>query len=201
MPRRRTPAGGIASDWSAGGDERSEDQRAVRDPAARIRPAREHDAAAIAAIYAPIVRASHVTFETEPPAERELRRRIREAEGRYPWLVHEEEGWVTGYGFATAFRSRPAYRWTAEASIYVDPPCRGRGVGGRLGRSLLEALESAGYRSAIGVVALPNPASEALLTALGFRRVGVLRSAGFKLERWWDVELWQKDLGAGERAV
>lgn len=103
---------------------------------------------------------------------------------------------MAGYGYAGPFRDRPAYRWTTEASVYVDPSSRGRGIGRRLGTALLDALEEAGYRSVVGVVALPNPASEALLTRLDFRRVGVLRSAGFKLDRWWDVALWQKELGA-----
>lgn len=163
-------------------------------PAAEVRPARAGDAGAIAAIYAPIVLESHVTFETEPPSAAELGRRIREEPPAYPWLVHEEAGAVTGYACAAPFRPRAAYRWTVEASIYVEPSRRGRGIGAALGRALLEELASRGYRSAIGVVALPNPSSEALLGNLGFDRVGVLRSAGFKLDRWWDVALWQKEL-------
>lgn len=161
-------------------------------PAAGVRPARPDDAEAIAAIYAPLVHRSHVTFETEPPSAAELRRRIRDEPPAYPWLVHDEAGAVTGYGCAAPFRPRAAYRWTVEASIYVEPSRRGRGIGAALGRALLEELAGRGYRSAVGVVALPNPASERLLQGLGFERVGILREAGFKLDGWWDVALWQK---------
>lgn len=126
-------------------------------PDGEVRPAREDDAGAIAMIYAPIVRDSHATFETEPPPEEAIRERIREAGRNRPWLVWEERGRVAGYGYAGPFRDRPAYRWTMEASVYVDPASRGRGVGRRLGTALLAALEEAGYRSAVGVVALPNP--------------------------------------------
>lgn len=168
-------------------------------PGGAVRAARESDAATIAAIYAPIVRESHVTFETEPPPEAAIRERIRQAGPERPWLVWEERGRVAGYGNAGPFRNRPAYRWTVEASVYVDPASRGRGIGRRLGTALLDALEEADCRSVVGVVALPNPASEALLTGLGFRKVGVLRSAGFKLGRWWDVALWQKELGPGKK--
>jgi phosphinothricin acetyltransferase len=112
-----------------------------------------------------------------------------------PWLVAEEEK-VVGFASAGPFRARPAYRWTAEASIYVAKAARRRGVARGLGEAILERLRVAGYRSAIGVVALPNPASEGLMKALGFRPVGVIHDAGFKLDRWWDVALWQRGLGS-----
>lgn len=164
-----------------------------------IRPAREDDADAIVAIYAPLVRDSHVTFETEPPTEAEVRARIRDA--AYPWRVLEDGDGVAAYGCGSVFRARPAYRRTVEASVYVDPARRGRGVGTALGGALLEVLAGAGFHSAVGVVALPNSASEALLRRLGFRRAGVLREAGFKLERWWDVAIWQRALeGSGSEA-
>lgn len=111
-----------------------------------------------------------------------------------PWLVHESEGRVDGFASAGPFRSRAAYRWTAETSLYVAEAARRRGVGHSLGEAILERLKSANYRSAVGIVALPNPASERLLTSLGYRQVGVLRDAGFKLDRWWDVALWQRHI-------
>lgn len=160
-----------------------------------IRPAREEDAPAILSIYAPIVRESHVTFEAEPPTEAAIRERIRYA--RHPWIVHDEGHGVAGYAYGSEFRPRPAYRWTVEASIYVARSMRGRGIGAALGRALTAALAEAGYRNAVGVVALPNPASEALLERLGFRRAGVLEEAGFKLDRWWDVALYQRALEDG----
>jgi phosphinothricin acetyltransferase len=110
-----------------------------------------------------------------------------------PWIVADEEG-VVGFASAAPFRSRAAYGRTAEASIYVSEAARGNGVGRSLGEAILRELGAAGYHSVIGVVALPNPASERLLQALGFQVVGTIREAGFKLDRWWDVQLWQRVL-------
>lgn len=141
------------------------------------------------AIYAPIVVATHISFEVEPPAEEELRRRMEIAP--VPWLVRESEGEIVGFASAAPFRERAAYRWTAEMSIYVAERARLRGLGRELGEALLERLRGGGYRSAVGIVALPNPASEGLLRALGFQPAGLLREAGYKLGRWWDVQLWQ----------
>jgi phosphinothricin acetyltransferase len=154
-----------------------------------IRPAAPRDVPAIHAIYAPIVRETHISFETEPPPEEEIRRRMEAAP--IPWLVRESAGEIVGFASAGPFRERAAYRWTAEMSIYVAERARLRGMGRELGGALLERLRVGGYRSATGVVALPNPASEGLLRALGFRPVGILREAGYKLDRWWDVQLWQ----------
>lgn len=155
-----------------------------------IRAATAADSGAIHAVYAPIVRDTHISFEVEPPSEEEIRRRI--VASPVPWLVREMEGEIVGFVSAGPFRARAAYRWTAETSIYVAEHARRRGVGRDLGEAILERLRSDRYRSAIGVVALPNPASEGLLNALGFRSVGIIRDAGFKLDRWWDVELWQR---------
>ena len=113
---------------------------------------------------------------------------------KVPWLVRESDGEIVGFASAGPFRERAAYRWTAEMSIYVAERARRRGMGRELGGALLERLRVGGYRSATGVVALPNPASEGLLRALGFRPVGLLREAGYKLDRWWDVQLWQRSL-------
>jgi phosphinothricin acetyltransferase len=157
-----------------------------------IRAAAPADARAIQSIYAPIVRETHFSFEIEPPSVEEIRRRMESAPVR--WIVHED-GAILGFASGGPFRERAAYRWTAEASVYVAEAARGRGVGRDLGVAILDSLRSAGYHSAVGVVALPNAASEGLLLALGYLRVGVIREAGFKLGRWWDVALWQRDLG------
>lgn len=111
-----------------------------------------------------------------------------------PWLVRESDGRIDGFASAGPFRSRAAYRWTAETSMYVAEPARRRGVGRALGEAILEQLRSANYRSAVSIVALPNPASEQLMTSLGYKQVGILRDAGFKLDRWWDVAFWQRHL-------
>ncbi|HYO45888.1 MAG TPA: GNAT family N-acetyltransferase [Gemmatimonadota bacterium] len=164
-----------------------------------IRPATAADSRAIQAVYAPIVRDTHISFEIEPPSDEEIRRRIEAAP--VPWLVRETEGEIVGFASAGPFRERAAYRWTAETSIYVAESARRRGIGRDLGEAILERLRSGGYKSAIGVVALPNPASEGLMKALGFRPVGILREAGFKLGCWWDVQLWQRHLSPGADLV
>jgi phosphinothricin acetyltransferase len=141
------------------------------------------------------VRETHISFELEVPSIAEIRRRIDAS--AVPWLVREGSGGsIVGFASAGPFRSREAYRWTAETSVYVAESARRRGFGRGLVEAILEQLGSASYRSAVGVVALPNPASEGLLSALRFRRVGVLREAGFKLDRWWDVALWQRHLAS-----
>lgn len=156
-----------------------------------IRIAGPTDAGAIHAIYAPIVRHTHISFELEPPSLEQMQERL--ASSPVPWLVREEAGGtIAGFASAGPFRSREAYRWTAETSVYVTESARRRGVGRGLGEALLEQLRSARYRSAVAIVALPNPASEGLMHALGYRQAGLLRDAGFKLDRWWDVALWQR---------
>ena len=110
------------------------------------------------------------------------------------WLVWESGGRIVGFASASRFREREAYNRTAEASIYVAPAARRKGVGRALCEAILDRLQESGHRSAVGVVALPNPASERLLEDLRFRRAGVLHAAGFKFEEWWDVALWQRDL-------
>jgi L-amino acid N-acyltransferase YncA len=160
----------------------------------RIRQARPEDAGAIAAIYAPFVRESHISFETEPPTESEIATRIQTTLIDAPWLVHETDGEVDGYAYASRFRDRSAYRWSAETSVYLREDRRRRGIGRRLLATLLEALVEDGYRNAFAVIALPNAPSVALFEALGFTPAGVWREVGWKLGAWWDVGVWQKPL-------
>lgn len=162
-----------------------------------IRLTRPDDAGAIAAIYAPFVQNSHVSFETAVPTEDEVRDRIHSTLDFAPWLVHESEGRVDGYAYATRFKDRPAYRWTVETSVYVRDDRRRRGVARALMTALLDGLALQGFHSAVAVIALPNEASVALFESLGFRRVGLFPAVGFKLGAWWDVGMWQRRLGEG----
>ena len=164
---------------------------------ALIRLANEEDPAAIAAIYAPYVTDSCVSFEEVAPGEAEMGRRIRgDRPGFYPWFVAEEEGEVRGFASSAPFRSRHAYRWTVETGIYLAPDAAGRGIGRRLLSALLEELEWQGYVAAIGAIALPNPVSVALHERLGFAHAGIYRQVGFKMGQWLDVGLWEKNLAA-----
>ncbi len=160
-----------------------------------IRLAGFGDAASIAAIYAPFVRETHVSFETEPPTAEEIRGRMEGAREFAPWLVHETEGSVVGYAYGSRFHQRAAYRWTVETSVYVAPDRRRRGVGRALVTTLLGLLERQGFRTAVAIISLPNDASVALYESLGFRPAGLLPAAGFKLGRWWDVGRWSRALG------
>jgi phosphinothricin acetyltransferase len=159
-----------------------------------IRAASPDDAAAIAAIYSPFVSDSAVSFELEPPEPVEMARRIQEGQQRFPWLVATEGGEVVGYAYATDFRSRPAYRRSAEASLYIAEGSRGRGLGRRLLGTILDDLEERGIVTVIGGLTLPNPASEALFLSAGFEHVGVFRSVGFKFGKWHDVAFYQRTL-------
>ena len=160
-----------------------------------VRDATSADAAACAAIYAPYVSDSAVSFETDPPVPEELARRIRTALERHAWLVAERDGDVVGYAYATAYRSRPAYRWTCEVSVYVASEVQRGGVGRSLYAALLERLAARGFRTAVAAMTLPNPASAALHEALGFTPSGVLAHVGWKAGRWHDVALLQRGLG------
>lgn len=159
-----------------------------------IRLAEEGDAEGVRSIYAPVVRETVISFELEAPSVEEMRERIGSLRGRLPWLVCTEGPEVCGYAYADRFRTRAAYQWSAEVTVYVSPSWRRRGVGLALYTSLLEAMRLLGYRNAFAGIALPNAPSVALHEALGFRPAGIFRAAGFKLGRWHDVGWWQLEL-------
>jgi len=163
----------------------------------RVRRATADDAAAIASIYAPYVRASVVSFETEAPDAAEIRDRIVALGDLYPWLVAcDEDGAVRGYAYGCAFRTRPAYRFSVETTVYVADGAHGRGIGTLLYRALLALLEAQGFTQAIGAITVPNEASIALHESLGFARAGTYEKVGFKLGDWRSVGLWQRPLAA-----
>jgi L-amino acid N-acyltransferase YncA len=162
-----------------------------------IRPARRADADAIAAVYAPYVTATVVSFETDPPDGDEMARRMSaRISGRplLPWLVAERDGRVTGYAYASRHRARAAYRWGADVSAYLEDGERGRGTGKALYGELLPVLHELGYTGAYAGITLPNPASVALHEAIGFTLVGIYRHVGYKLGSWHDVGWWQRAL-------
>jgi L-amino acid N-acyltransferase YncA len=158
--------------------------------ATRIRLATPADAAAVQAIYAPVVQETAISFELTPPSVAEMARRIEETLLRYPWLVLERDGAVAGYVYAGAHRSRPAYRWSVDTTVYVDAKARRTGVGRALYTSLIRLLALQGFVSAYAGITLPNPGSVALHEAVGFRPVGVYRAVGWKLGAWRDVGWW-----------
>ena len=160
-----------------------------------IRWATPKDAAAILAVYAPYVRETPITFETEVPSLEDFRERIRGILETYPYLVAEEDGEVRGYAYAHRCGERAAYDWDAEFSIYLDEACRGRGWGKALSAAELQLLAMQGVRNVFSLIALPNEASIGLHESLGFRHMGTQRRAGYKLGAWHDVEWMQKEIG------
>ncbi len=156
-----------------------------------IRLAAETDAEALRAIYAPVVAKTAISFEVEPPDEAEMRRRIRETLRTHPWLVAQDEGAVVGYAYATSHRSRAAYQWSVDVSVYVHEAHRKKGHALTLYRALLAALRLQGFVNAYAGIALPNPPSVRLHDALGFESVGVYERVGFKAGAWRDVGWWQ----------
>lgn len=165
-----------------------------------LRPAEERDAEAVAAIYAPLVAETAISFEVEPPDAGEMRRRIAGTLPALPWLVCEGPQALLGYAYASPHRARAAYRWSLDVSVYVAEPARGRGVGSALYAALLPLLARQGYRRAYAGITLPNPASVRLHEAFGFTPVGIYRGVGFKLGAWHDVGWWECRLAAAEDA-
>lgn len=160
-------------------------------PHLTVRDATAADAAGCAAIYAPFVTGTAVTFETVPPDAAEMAGRIAAAQQRHAWLVAEEAGVLLGYAYAGAYRPRAAYSRTAETSIYLAPAAAGRGVGRTLYAALLQRLRDLGYGTAVGGLTPPNPASAALHAALGFERVGSFTRVGRKFRRWHGCDWWE----------
>ncbi len=156
-----------------------------------IRLAQESDGAAIAAIYAPIVEHTAVSFETVAPTAQDMTRLIAETLPAYPWLVCEIDGQVAGYAYVTKHRVRAAYRWSVDTSVYVSGDCRRQGVARGLYRSLFAILAAQGFYNAFAGIALPNVASVGLHESLGFEAIGMYRRVGFKLGSWHDVGWWQ----------
>ena len=161
----------------------------------QIRTAAPDDAAAVQAIYAPIVRDTAISFETEPPTVDEMQGRIGATLAQFPWLVALDDGGrVAGYVYAGRYAERAAYRWSVTVSAYVRADRRGHGVGRALYAELFSQLRGLGYCQAYAGITLPNAASVALHEAMGFQPAGVFRNAGHKQGRWHDVGWWQLPL-------
>lgn len=167
-----------------------------------IRPSRDADVASIAAIYAHHVLNGLASFEEVPPPVEEMARRRGDILAReLPYLVAERDGKVLGYAYAGPFRTRSAYRFTLEDSIYIDPVEVGRGLGRALLKPLLDRCEELGYRQMVAVIGgRETVPSIKLHAALGFAHVGVLTGIGFKFGRWVDTVLMQRALGSGAGA-
>jgi phosphinothricin acetyltransferase len=154
-----------------------------------IRSASADDADQIAAIYAPYVRDTPISFEIVPPSGEEMRQRISALTATYPWLVCAADT-VLGYAYASRHRERAAYQWSVDVSVYVRTDAHRRGIGRALYAALLRIVTAQGFYRAYGGITLPNPSSVGLHEAMGFQPVGVYRAVGFKHGAWHDVGWW-----------
>ena len=156
-----------------------------------IRPALPDDAPQICGIYNHYVEETVITFEEQTVSGAEMSRRIVDTTTTFPWLVTEIDGSIAGYAYATAWKSRSAYRFAVETAIYLKPDLTGRGVGHELYAALIADLRERHLHSVIGGIALPNDASIALHEKLGFRKIGIFPEVGWKLSAWVDVGYWE----------
>ncbi|RZI76489.1 MAG: N-acetyltransferase family protein [Variovorax sp.] len=164
-----------------------------------IRPSRDADVEAIAAIYAHHVLHGTGTFETEPPTAADMAARRADVLSKgLPYLVAERGGEVLGFAYCNWFKPRPAYRFSAEDSIYLAEAARGQGLGARLLAELSHAAQAAGVRKLIAVIGdSANAGSVGVHRAQGFTHVGVFKDCGWKFGQWRDVVLMEKVLGEG----
>jgi phosphinothricin acetyltransferase len=164
-----------------------------------IRPSRDEDVETITAIYAHHVLHGTGTFETEPPSLADMAARRADVLGKnLPYLVAEENGEVLGFAYCNWFKPRPAYRFSAEDSIYMSESARGKGLGAKLLAALSQAAEAAGVRKLIAVIGdSANAGSVGVHCSQGFTHVGVLKDCGWKFGEWRDVVLMEKVLGEG----
>ena len=162
--------------------------------ALKIQVAKESDAPNLLRIYRPIVETTAISFELAPPGVDEFKERIRNVLFSHVWLVCEEASEILGYAYASKFRPREAYQWTAEVTVYVSPTQQRRGVARGVYLSLFAALRLQGFCTAVAVIALPNEASVKLHEDLGFKPIGIFPRIGYKLGKWHDTGWWQLPL-------
>ena len=167
----------------------------------KLRPATLADIPAITAIYAHAVRHGTASFELEPPTEAEITRRMQAVlDGNFPYLAAEIDGNLAGYAYASLYRTRPAYRFTVENSVYVAADMHRRGIGKALLQRLIEECTTRGYRQMIAVIGdSDQAASIGVHKACGFEPAGNLKSIGWKFGKWLDTPLMQRALGDGAK--
>jgi L-amino acid N-acyltransferase YncA len=157
-----------------------------------IRPVTSSDAESICKIYNYYVLYSHYNFEEEAVTVADMQNRIATNTKKFPWLVYESQGEIVGYAYASEWKSRCSYRYSAETSVYMQYGQEGKGIGSVLYRALLEELSKLEVHAVIGGIAQPNESSIALHEKLGFEKIAHFKEVGYKLNRWIDVGYWEK---------
>ena len=166
----------------------------MSEPVFTFRLATPDDAEVLQAIYAPYVETT-VTFEYVAPPVEEFRQRIIDRVSVYPYIVCEEDGVPVGYAYASRLYERAAYAWAVELSVYFAPNHRGRGMGRKIYDKMLSLLKLQGVRTVHGKVTFPNPASDKLHNAMGFKLMATLENVGFKNGEWRSINHWEKQIG------
>ena len=156
-----------------------------------IRQVRASDSSAIMDIYNEYILNSISTFEEQPIDAHEMKKRIEVVITKYPWLVYEENNELLGYAYATQWKSRIAYRHTAESTVYLKQEVMTRGIGTTLYKELIHQLRARGIHAVIGGISLPNAPSIGLHEKMGFEKIAHFKEVGFKFNKWIDVGYWQ----------
>jgi L-amino acid N-acyltransferase YncA len=165
-------------------------------PEIQVRTARLEDAVAFAALYAPYVQRTPISFEEIAPSADEMARRVADVLAYAPWLTALVDDAIVGYAYASRHAERAGYRWSIDVSVYIDERFHRRGIGRKLYNELLQIVERLNYRRAYAGVTLPNEGSVALHRAFGFELVGTYARVGWKQGKWYDVAWFGRDLGS-----
>lgn len=159
-----------------------------------IRPVNIDDAQAICDLYNYYVENTVISFEAEPVSLEDMEDRITQTSSQFPWIVYVNEGKLVAYAYANQWKSRAAYRYTLECTVYAAHDLTEKGVGTKLYQHLFNELNNSFVRSVMAVIALPNPASVGLHEKMGFTKVAHFQEVGYKKDQWIDVGYWQKML-------
>jgi len=159
-----------------------------------IRLANSNDSAGILEIYAPFILNSTTTFEVDIPSTDEIANRINKYLEKGPWLVSVHNGLITGYAYASEHRSRAAYQWSIELSVYIHPDHQGNKLATRLYQCALEILHRQGYCNIYAGITQPNEPSDAFHRSMGFELIGTYNKIGYKQGKWCDVKWYQRSL-------
>jgi len=156
-----------------------------------IRDVQKEDAERICEIYNHYVENSIITFEEQVVSVSEMQNRIQETSAKFPWLVYEEYGSILGYAYVSSWKSRCAYRYSVESTVYLSKTSVGKGIGSQLYETLIARLRTLSFHSIIAAIAIPNPASAALHEKMGFEKVAHFKEVGWKFGQWIDVGCWE----------
>jgi L-amino acid N-acyltransferase YncA len=159
-----------------------------------IRLISETDAPAVLEIYKPYILHTSISFEYEPPSEAEFLQRIKTVTADYPWLVCLDHEKIIGYAYASRHRTRTAYDWSAESTVYILPGYQRKGFARILYETVFEILRLQGYFNVFAGITMPNDSSVGFHRALGFKEIGTYKNIGYKLGNWHDTYWMQLSL-------